>query len=1729
MQDLTRTLFKPYTLVLIRLEGGEIIQGTVARTDDQSIRVIKADGTEVTVDRELLSRSEYCYTGFPTFQEREVPMTVRGNGAIYALQTGGMGVGRAIVNQSSLLDPALKEQAKEGSIVGVDVLHVVPKKGNTDTANVAAVIKAGALDDVLDMISALARQGMIMLARDFCELVLEQYPEDEDVLSFSLALEEAVERIKGVDFYSDLPYVDDDMLEPYGRIYKVDGDEAFIIDTASHKELFCHKDQQFLGELRSMSENELIGMPVVYSVKKNEGRDGYQARTVMLPMTAEQAGKLAYDLYYNQIGRKITACDVLRLIIEQFDMPYYQKQFNAWSNNQAVHGRLWESVVLDRYAGSALSLYLPMRETGESLTLVRKAAHMEKVSNLTGTPEVPYILSQKEMAEMKAALTKAAELSATQEAEDLEEQRQMAPQKEEEAIVLPDLSNCPNANDMVPPKATITVKYRSGSLFVEGENRPFSFKLDDIIDDALWSRADLYSTKFIQNEPVVCQLWPAEHRATHICPPQSVLSMLTAAKKAIMEAREKDPEQDRDLIFKLYDKADGYASHVLDLIPEHRVAAIFKRVTEDALKQYSDSCYKAPSNAVKACGTILSLTKNKRAYWVSDPLFSSPIVLPFANIIDKDYHRRRVGDELVYAVYPGTNGVPVARFACLARTPLDLVEMAEKWEKEDAFGNAWGIAMNILDAFPNHPDALAIVGRCLPKVDVDTVNQRQILLREDLFAQGQIAIAEERYRDAIGLFTRIIDSPDENLVLKDQSILRILHIYNVLLSENPQNEELKSEYRRAGEKYALGRHDAVYSLDIKKMQSVEALIHFYEDMEDNMGLIDAYRRRLPLLTEGTGGEIRESERISLIAETNAYIAWYCLLADQRVDLAGKFASRAKNKDNELGRICEAIVLLRLGEGEKEVREKGKFLRQNIDTLEESYAAAAAAKVYSGEGGMKNLTHERFALLCAIVQEKRYPTGDKALYHWLGRYLATLTCNNEAEYLEYFASTRSVPDDCNFVRQVFKCLLNGSVWRQWMDVRLICMLSQDAAYKLCSVLYDLDAKTFVDVLIRSGIETRPNPERPYFARQFAQWRGAAFQAQYVSYLKKVDALETEGTLEMFIEFFKDLEYESWMIRDDLELINEFHWQLPLLLSRFNAAVNSRSIKTTSRTIEGSINKWRDLIKDRPTVLMQCAFERLLLLVRNVVTSIENTHHFSIPVPEAKLLTSSGLDDEGSMYVEVEIRNKDKNAEPMLDCKLRLEATDTVIPDLMNPVATYSETDRVYGDESIIYILHFRLNPEADPEDHRIRLHFSYMVKAEPKTEDFVIPFKPLKRFKRIINDFNVGGVEKERFYGREALIENAVHALSKETSVPPHYFIYGQKRSGKSSVMLQIENRIREKIPSAIIVEIDFSEKTILKEENVYYCIFAQICQTIVNMNDELRKEEMFVDDGILALPDDLSMTSETFVYRLTRLKSAMGKNPHWADRKLILFIDEFTCAYTWLKTGCIYKEFVFRWKGLQKRGLFSAVLIGQDVLHAFIRECSSENAFEVLEKERLTYLKPEEARRMIIDRIKEVTGKDEKDVFIGNAIPRILYYSASSAFYTKWICQRLVDLLNARQLNRVTEADVDAAVWEMLENISEKDKEEKFDALLLPGIKGETLFSKERTMAVLDYVVDEEMQNPFRGCAKATLLARSGEKEAIIQDLLERGVILDPGKKGYYFIQVKLYAIWYKVRQNLKK
>ena len=156
--------------------------------------------------------------------------------------------------------------------------------------------------------------------------------------------------------------------------------------------------------------------------------------------------------------------------------------------------------------------------------------------------------------------------------------------------------------------------------------------------------------------------------------------------------------------------------------------------------------------------------------------------------------------------------------------------------------------------------------------------------------------------------------------------------------------------------------------------------------------------------------------------------------------------------------------------------------------------------------------------------------------------------------------------------------------------------------------------------------------------------------------------------------------------------------------------------------------------------------------------------------------------------------------------------------------------------------------------------------------------------------------------------------------------------------------------------------------------------------------------------------------------------------------------------------FMQRWKEIQNKRLFSAVLVGQDILASFIDKTGVPNAFGVLNRNQLDYLEEVYAKKLITEPI--IKASKNKKIFVGDAVNKILKYSASSAYYTRWICVETLKFVKAHRLSHITEADVESAIREHF--CQSNDRIDIFDPLTYSGQSPkESDFSQEKNTAVL--------------------------------------------------------------------
>ena len=358
-----------------------------------------------------------------------------------------------------------------------------------------------------------------------------------------------------------------------------------------------------------------------------------------------------------------------------------------------------------------------------------------------------------------------------------------------------------------------------------------------------------------------------------------------------------------------------------------------------------------------------------------------------------------------------------------------------------------------------------------------------------------------------------------------------------------------------------------------------------------------------------------------------------------------------------------------------------------------------------------------------------------------------------------------------------------------------------------------------------------------------------------------------------------------------------------------------------------------------------------------------------------------------------------------------------------------------------------------------------------------------KFEEIRNPYIAGNpVEKDEvFLGRNDLIKNLVNSLIDDNT--RCVVIYGQKRSGKSSIFKHLKHKLEDKF-----IVLDFTAGSdITNEQNFYRCVRDELSAYMEDNDFDSETIEKFEDFDV---SDYLGF--EKF---LRKAKREICKP---ADKELLLMIDEFTQIYNYIREEHAFTEnFMDKWKALSEKNLFKSALIGQDNMPEFIR--AYPNQFQVAEPVRVSYLEKEYAVELIT---KPIRFNDGKSRFLEGAEEKIADWFNGQPYYIQCYCRRLVEYLNLKKENYITTA------------VAEKIKKDLLD--------------EANTMQLFDNLVEKDDFNSWNVLKKIAgsdvedvpldLASLSDSEKAALNKLTVRDVVNT--KQGRYQIKIPFFREW---------
>ena len=598
---------------------------------------------------------------------------------------------------------------------------------------------------------------------------------------------------------------------------------------------------------------------------------------------------------------------------------------------------------------------------------------------------------------------------------------------------------------------------------------------------------------------------------------------------------------------------------------------------------------------------------------------------------------------------------------------------------------------------------------------------------------------------------------------------------------------------------------------------------------------------------------------------------------------------------------------------------------------------------------------------------------------------------------------------------------------------------------------------------------------------------------------------------FLSFISYLKTSTILLNSEMNIIENDFDKIVSLVTDFNIGQKYTSILSAYKNIDQKIASIILKLSSNPT---EIGYETLLpslsLLKAKIYTKFVEIEQRVNPAIAITILESVGLEDSQSSELKVEIRNLGDSARDVHINSLRAFGRDLTEDNTVNIDVKLSA-----GDEKTIRIeLHMcdRVFIEKAAEVE-FEINYDDIFYAtdkrvnETKVEGRTVRFSK-ESFAEIDNKFRhaSGGEELEAgdsmFYGRETLIVNIQNAILNGSK--NQIAIYGQKRSGKSSLLNQIIGRL-ESNPKGSVICGKFSlqglpdgesnpEKWILK--TIATSLLRGIRKYGVKNIDKSTLESFRTEsDGFTALRDFIE-----YINTIVELQ-----NSHF-----VILIDEFTYLYQLIKDRKVSEDFMRRWIALIETPdvNLQTIVAAQDTLPHFMNESYASNYFNKFSKEPLSYLSREEAIMLIKDPIKNVK-------FLNHAEELIYEYTSGSAFFTQIFCTKLVDYLNFKKSRTVGKEEIET-VADRLCTGTDRLEPSTFECLTKEADGSD--FNENDNKKVLKAIAERTRAGGYVNMEDLDVDMTQEHLKEVLNNLYSRRVISKQGED--YSINVKLFVRW---------
>jgi outer membrane protein assembly factor BamB len=375
-------------------------------------------------------------------------------------------------------------------------------------------------------------------------------------------------------------------------------------------------------------------------------------------------------------------------------------------------------------------------------------------------------------------------------------------------------------------------------------------------------------------------------------------------------------------------------------------------------------------------------------------------------------------------------------------------------------------------------------------------------------------------------------------------------------------------------------------------------------------------------------------------------------------------------------------------------------------------------------------------------------------------------------------------------------------------------------------------------------------------------------------------------------------------------------------------------------------------------------------------------------------------EEQIAILLDIRNEGRSPADNVRVTLKKNGDFDIIGQNMLELETVSASDTVVAE--------FTIRPRTS------RPHLTFdLVYADAESREKTYTFadrleirKTERTFQRIPNPYSIGTPIQTRdmFYGREedlAMLRDDLTSVSVNMVV----VLYGQRRSGKSSLLYQLLNT--SSLDPHIPVYIDMQHETL----NMNTARFLHRLAQAIHHNLNIRGVQID-QPGIEDFQQDATLAFDLFLDQVEIARR---------QRKLIIMIDEFEVLEQKVKEKVLAGEiFEYLRSLMQHRRGINFLLSGTHTIEQLTMEYWSV-FFNIARHQRLSRLSAEAARQLITQ---PIAGYLEYDPL---AVEKIRQLAADQPYLIQLICRSLVSYCNEAQKSYVTINDVNTVQDRVME------------------------------------------------------------------------------------------------------